>query len=577
MEILRRRISYTQSAFSITKNEGNQQGSYNLDLTTMEYFINNRVIVETNSYDGTTNYKLSDDYTLELGDGIKALIGASAHLQNLSVNFAYTIANDRTKKFQIKRTDNITENSWFSRLYDRNIKDSEFVVDIDVNEKKLCFENVLPIILHNNEEIRTFNQLLEVLKDYKNRFGSICSIRFGFDFYDEPILNGNNINQLLINAGIPETYVTEVNKGKRLRRSIEDLEAEVIDDNNGLNILEEQNQEISHIGTNRLFYGIPGSGKSFFVENVVLRNVDNKDVFRTTFYSEYSYSDFVGQIYPTVEGEKVTYKYLPGPFTKALVHALLNPSRMVYLVIEELNRGNAPAIFGDIFQLLDRVKIQRDNLILGESEFPISNHFIENYINEQNIIRKQNNLPTISVEENKVKIPNNLTILATMNTSDQNVFTLDTAFKRRWDRERFNPVWDTEIETFDMYVPFTDITWRKFALRVNSKIVSNNSDVHISKDKQLGPFFATKEMLCNEENRHVSTPENIERLRKFANNVVDYLFEDVTRFDHQILFNDNNIQESLSEIIQSANLEGADSLIIWFSRVFIDEISGNVE
>jgi 5-methylcytosine-specific restriction endonuclease McrBC GTP-binding regulatory subunit McrB len=139
---------------------------------------------------------------------------------------------------------------------------------------------------------------------------------------------------------------------------------------------------------------------------------------RVVFHPEYTYSDFVGQIMPAIadDGKSIEYKFVEGPFTRILMKANKpeNENRMHYLVIEEINRGNAPAIFGDIFQLLDR----KSN---GESKYGIKNVDIA-----EKVFGTANKL-------NDVKILSNVTILATMNTSDQNVFTLDTAFQRRWE------------------------------------------------------------------------------------------------------------------------------------------------
>lgn len=144
---------------------------------------------------------------------------------------------------------------------------------------------------------------------------------------------------------------------------------------------------LSEVGYNKIYYGIPGCGKSYYIENTVLDGVDKKNnVFRTTFYLDYSNSDFIGQIYPVVDDDdKVKYEPIPGPFTKALERALTNKGEMIYLVIEEINRGNAAAIFGDTFQLLDRLKENKNGCVIGDSEYPISNAFIEDYLRKQGV------------------------------------------------------------------------------------------------------------------------------------------------------------------------------------------------
>lgn len=293
----------------------------------------------------------------------------------------------------------------------------------------------------------------------------------------------------------------------------------VINENNDTNI--------SLVGYNKIYYGIPGCGKSHYVENTVLAGVDKvNNVFRTTFYLDYSNSDFIGQIYPVIKDGKVTYEPIPGPFTKALERALTNKNEMIYLVIEEINRGNAAAIFGDVFQLLDRLKEDRNGRVVGDSEYPISNVFIEDYLKKRGVNYTPGN----------IYIPHNLTILATMNTSDQNVFPLDTAFKRRWGRKKITNNWAKVGEIKNMYVPYTDVTWETFATIINKEMVSISArnDAPISEDKQMGAYFANETMLTKEPNS-----KDKEKIDNFANNVLDYLFTDVTKFDHKVLFEEH--------------------------------------
>lgn len=324
----------------------------------------------------------------------------------------------------------------------------------------------------------------------------------------------------------------------------------------------------TNIGYNKIFYGIPGCGKSYHVENKVLKDVNKKDnVFRTTFYLDYSNSDFIGQIYPHVEDEKVTYEPIPGPFTKALERAL-STDEMVYLVIEEINRGNAAAIFGDTFQLLDRLK--KDNpygRLAGDSEYPISNAFIEGYFDKRNKdIEKSGGVNKINFTKGRIIIPHNLTILATMNTSDQNVFPLDTAFKRRWDREKVVTEWSKVGDIKKMYIPCSSITWEQFATTINNKMLqeSQSGDVAISEDKQMGPYFIHENMLSKVENTGTN-----DDLIAFVSNVLDYLYNDVTKFDHSILFDKNIISyDMLYEKMRVYDQTGNDL----FEGIFKDSV-----
>lgn len=174
-------------------------------------------------------------------------------------------------------------------------------------------------------------------------------------------------------------------------------------------------------GSNILLYGVPGSGKSWTIENEYCK--PETHIERLVFHPDYTNADFIGQILPVVDKDKqVTYDFVPGPFTNILHAAYNNPQKEYVLIIEEINRGNAPAIFGDVFQLLDRTVVEKTegNIIypIGTSEYGITNENIAKCV--------------YGNSELKVRIPSNLSILGTMNTSDQNVFTLDTAFQRRW-------------------------------------------------------------------------------------------------------------------------------------------------
>lgn len=316
------------------------------------------------------------------------------------------------------------------------------------------------------------------------------------------------------------------------------------DDHRSLKLIEDKfnlkNKDISHYsrdhgvnGYNKIYYGIPGCGKSYKIKkDLESKNIPQENIFRTTFYLDYSNSDFVGQILPKVEGEDVKYEYNPGPFTKALTRAF-NTDDMVYLIIEEINRGNAAAIFGDLFQLLDRKKDDDGYGSSGESEYPITNEFLENYL-KKNV--------DDGYDKGVIYIPNNLTILATMNTSDQNVFPLDTAFKRRWDMERVEgDINDCEFK--DYYIPYTEITWQNFQEEVNKKISESSLNGLITEDKQLGPWFANKDMFVKEEKQ-----SSREKLEKFVYNVMDYIYNDVCKFEKEGWFTG---EVSFSDICKS--------------------------
>lgn len=269
---------------------------------------------------------------------------------------------------------------------------------------------------------------------------------------------------------------------------------------------------------NRVVYGTPGCGKSYYVQNTFLAKceVAKEHRIRTTFYIDYTNTDFVGQILPKVHEDggrrTVTYDFNPGPFALALKMAIENPNKAVALIIEELNRGNAASIFGDIFQLLDRDKT-------GKSQYSITNTNLQDYLNrcfENQFVFDE------------IRIPANMYIVATMNTSDQNVFTLDTAFKRRWQFEKLRNVFTNDHEYKDYYIPgASNITWKQLVSSINDFIINRPDDLS-SEDKQLGVYFIDQETLCEK----VDDCSNETKIERFAYKLFEYLWDDVAKFAH---------------------------------------------
>ena len=326
-------------------------------------------------------------------------------------------------------------------------------------------------------------------------------------------------------------------------------------------------------GTNILLYGVPGSGKSWTIEHDYCKS--ETIVERLVFHPDYTNADFVGQILPVVDPEdkQVTYEFTPGPLTNILRAAYLNPRQKYVLIIEEINRGNAPAIFGDIFQLLDRTVEEKtvDGVTYpaGTSEYGITN---------ENIARV-----VYGNGNHKVRIPSNLSILGTMNTSDQNVFTLDTAFQRRW-RMRLIENNFTNVRTTlaNAQILYTQITWRKFCETINGIIISNKAKMASAEDKRLGVYFihesdlkfddralpsgdyltltAEVDTLMNKELLGTITGDEKIRLKQireaiiqnrvFPEKVIKYLWDDAFKFNPEALF-DTETMESLEQVIRT--------------------------
>lgn len=254
------------------------------------------------------------------------------------------------------------------------------------------------------------------------------------------------------------------------------------------------------IGENIILYGVPGCGKSHTIKMNFCK--DDKYIMRVVFHPDYTYSDFVGQILPESDAAAkiITYPFKPGPFTEILKQAHDDSDNMYYLIVEEINRGNAPAIFGDLFQLLDR-----DDT--GVSEYEVYNTDMADHI--------------YGDKTHGIRIPANLTILATMNTADQNVFTLDTAFKRRWRMCSIkNDV--TKCDHGDKTICGTEVTWESFVLAMNELIIKYSEGGLSNEDKRLGAYFIKE--------------TDLNRVQLFAEKVLMYLWNDAFRYNRDKVF-----------------------------------------
>lgn len=263
-----------------------------------------------------------------------------------------------------------------------------------------------------------------------------------------------------------------------------------------------------------MYYGAPGTGKSYRISSLIRESYpsyneydDNPYVFRTTIYRDYSYFDFVGNIMPVTKDGKISYEFVPGIFTTALFAALRNQDSGidVYLILEEMSRGDIASIFGDIFQLLDR-----DDT--GKSMYGINNKSIYEYLILNGVLKAGY----------KIIIPSNLHIIGTVNTSDQNVNVIDTAFKRRFDFEYVGvePIKSNNGYVNNFSINFTSdnqYEWVKLYQAINHVIIN---DLGLAEDKQLGPFF-----LKDKDN------DNLNR-KQVANKLLHYLWQDVERVSY---------------------------------------------
>lgn len=398
----------------------------------------------------------------------------------------------------------------------------------------------------------------DIIKNYINKYSRVLS------FSKDGKLNITNID--------PKKVFFDMNRNDK----------KAFFDNFGVEKNSPKIQKTSEISLQKIYYGAPGTGKSHIINEMIC----NQSVIRTTFHPDSDYSTFVGCYKPTTKeeprytsyGEKavtikdeegniltedrIVYEFVPQAFFQAYVKAWKfyaeagenDEIKQQYLVIEEINRGNCAQIFGDLFQLLDRndvgfsdYPIQTDNDMCKQlakafkaSEIALSENINACYKGED-VVEKV-------LRGEILLLPNNLHILATMNTSDQSLFPIDSAFKRRWDWQ-YMPICKGHDEQGNEYkwkisADSNEYDWWSFLDKINHEIAS----VTNSEDKKLGFFF------CKAQNGVISA-------QLFVSKVVFYLWNDVFK----------------DYAFESSAFKDLDDSILSFNKFYTTDEIGNTK
>ncbi len=526
------------------------QKSYNgiKELKDDDFIVNLYTVNDKNRYYVRADEKIFKDYLrsvivpkisdiIFLKDEVKKIIEI-----RLSVNYSYTSSPNGEEEQDDSKIDLPTSPKSCAEYIINHIYDldsfqclkpvfkvndttirveAEILQNLGLPRKSLRFFFNLPTSASytksdNDNKVRVFDKVYDVPTEQGNYHAKLTT-----EWQDKPLEDDFDGNSLTALIKVVNEYYSHY--------------LEIVKTENGY-CLKIKNKTTKGIipSTNILLYGVPGCGKSFYVEKNYESKVQEGFTIRVVFHPDYTYSDFVGQLMPVlkevknaqdVKEEKLQYDFVPGPFTRILQLAEIHKDQQCLLIIEELNRGNAPAIFGEIFQLLDR----NDD---GTSKYAIYNREIskELYDNEQ---QEKPNEP--------IKLPPNLTIVATMNTSDQNVFTMDTAFQRRWQMKHIPNRFTGEsldektINHVAKHLPNSEISWGIFAQTINKKMHTANLGFGGTEDKSLGVYFATDNDLDDAE--------------RFAEKVLKYLWDDAFKLGRKELFND--CSQGLSAVIEA--------------------------
>ena len=312
---------------------------------------------------------------------------------------------------------------------------------------------------------------------------------------------------------------------------------------------------------NWILFGAPGTGKSYVIDQAAKQYPHC----RVTFHPDYTYAQFVGSYKPVPSQQTasgITYGFVPGPFVNTLIESLENPNTPHILIIEEINRADPAAVFGDVFQLLDR----NDE---GSSEYSVrTSQELKDYLQGKlsanaketlralivNLDQSETDAPAYDCSE--IAIPNNMYIWASMNSADQGVFPMDTAFKRRWTFQ-YLPI-DSDngiLQSADG--AFLSEHWDEIRTNINKLLKSQGRD--ILEDKLLGPYFLSARELHNDDEDAEQNAQNF--VHVFASKVIMYLFEDAARYCRAQVFripDESQEQLYLSDLLRNLNTNRPD-------------------
>lgn len=573
-------------SFSITLNEYRY-----LVATTPRYeqFLDTLLLIhllrmEPEANDEFEKYKTKFDNRLILA--IKQLPSLSVDRNKISMN-EEAVAEISEKIFAFEQNPGVFTTDHYLEF----LGSTDSLVDLATYNIEKAKTLLLETDAQQSKEY-TLDELVDILKkmcaDGEAEDKKIAALyNFGIK-YGKQILDKNyKLTEIVVAAGLQPSYDRELQKAVKIYTTVKDGDFGIrfVEDcivvRNCKNPMSYETGYVSEFSRNRIVFGAPGTGKSHTLEGdrkellYGNREVDEKKLDltkygayeRVTFHPDYSYANFVGTYKPVPSIDKagneiITYQYVAGPFMRTYVKAMKNSKtdsiKPYLLLIEEINRANVAAVFGDVFQLLDR---DANNI----SEYPIqTSEDIRNYL------AKPENLGGVPSDYETIRIPDNMFIWASMNSADQGVFPMDTAFKRRWDFTYMGI--DNGAEKISGKTVVLGkgenkriVEWDALRKAINEELVSYK----VNEDKLMGPFFLSKKIIP--ETGEINQKTFIEA---FKNKVIMYLFDDAAKQKYRILFGgcEDKAKNQYSKICEEFDKKGVFIFCDTISNRFIDKV-----
>lgn len=457
-------------------------------------------------------------------------------------------------------------------IFNKDISMAKDIIHFDPREYLLAIETNID----QEGSRRDLRSMYDYLDSYIGAHGSVSYLRCSWDKHKSGVYQASFIK--ILDKGKPVvneliSYMTYFDS-RPYMNSVSETKAEI----------EEMPATATGQPHNRIVFGAPGTGKSYRLERD--SKVFGENMERVTFHPHYTYSQFVGTYKPMKDRNKadgtITYEFVPGPFMRIYKEAVKpeNADKIYLLLIEEINRANAAAVFGDVFQLLDRKH--------GRSEYPIgTSEDIKSYLlNEWFGTKKEYTDQEIKACSH-LSLPANMYIWATMNSADQGVNPMDTAFKRRWEFEYIGV--DDEEQTAEIenyYIPFymdgkkrSYVKWKDVRNGINQ--ILSRDDCRVNEDKLLGPFFISKtalddigeikaqrdrirdEKIAGADFTEINRKE-VQFIKAFESKVIMYLFEDVMKMNPSKIFPNHKGRRIFSDICKT--FEESGEVIFGFSE-----------